>query len=90
MESLGNILAILGTIFAFVSALGLAFSRQDDNEVSAGQWVDVFLLGGLLSFIFGFSRGVSDAFRDRSSSSFILVVLFIISILVLIVGTWLN
>jgi preprotein translocase subunit SecG len=90
MESLGNILAILGAIFAFVSALGLAFSRQDDDDVSAGQWVDVFLLGGLFSFIFGFSRGISDAFRDRSSSSFILAVLFIISILVLSVGIWLN
>ena len=90
MESLGNILASLGAFFAFASALGLAFSRQDNDEVSAGQWVDVFLLGGLFSFIFGFARGISDAFRDRSSSSFVLAVLFVVSILVLFTGFWLN
>ena len=90
MESLGNILIILGAIFAFVSAVGLAFSRQDHDRCSAGQWVDIFLLGGFFSFIFGFSKGISDAFRDRSSSSFILAVLFIISILFLTVGIWLN
>jgi hypothetical protein len=89
MESLGYILALLGGIFTFVSALGLAFSRDDNSEVSAGQWVDVFLLGGLFSFIFGFSKGISDAFRDRNSSAFVLAVLFIISILVTATGIWL-
>ena len=89
MESLGYILALLGTIFALVSALGLAFARDDSNEVSTGQWFDVFLLGGLFSFIFGFSRGISDAFRDRSSSAFILTVIFIISVFVIAIGTWL-
>ena len=90
MESLGNILTILGAIFALVSALGLAFSKEESDEVSAGQWVDVFLLGGLFSFIFGFSRGISDAFHDRSSSSFILAVIFIISILILAAGIFLT
>jgi hypothetical protein len=89
MESLGYILALLGGVFTFVSALGLVFSRDDNSEVSAGQWVDVFLLGGLFSFIFGFSRGISDAFRDRSSSAFVLAVFFIISIFATAFGIWL-
>jgi|TARA_B110000908_G_scaffold155637_1_gene194019 hypothetical protein len=89
MESLGLILAILGGILASLSAIGLAFSRDDSNEVAVWQWADVFLLGGLFSFILGFSRGISDAFRDRSSSSFSLAVVFIISTLVTAVGIWL-
>ena len=82
-------MAILGGVLAFASALGLACSREDSNEVSAWQWGDFFLLAGLCSFILGLAKGISDAFRDRSSSSFLLAVVFMVSFLVAALGIWL-
>jgi hypothetical protein len=89
MDSLGLILAILGGVVAFASALGLAFSRGERDNSSAFQWADAFLLVGVVSFILGFSRGISDAFRDRTSSSFLLTVVFVISMSVTSIGIWL-
>ena len=86
METLGIILAAFGGVFAFAFAVALALAKDDRPEVSAWQWGDIFLLGGLISFFLGLARGISDAFHDRSSSAFILTVMFLMSGVVTTIG----
>jgi hypothetical protein len=86
METTGLILAIFGGIFALASAVTLAIAKDDRPEVSAWQWGDIFILGGVISFLLGLARGISDSFHDRSSSAFILSVVFFSSCVITAVG----
>lgn len=92
MESFGLILSVLGGVFAVVAAIGLALSRVDDDGcpkwISLG-CVDSVFFAGFFYFIFGLSKGIADAFRDRSSGSFFLSVIFLISFSVASFGIWL-
>ncbi len=86
METLGVILAMFGGVFALASAVTLALAKDDRPEVSAWQWGDLFILGGVISFFLGLARGISDSFHDRSSSAFVLTVVFFVSCVVTTVG----
>ncbi|HSP41227.1 MAG TPA: hypothetical protein VLO11_00010 [Luteolibacter sp.] len=88
MEIFGILLAVLGGLFTFAFGLALAFARQERDGVSAFEWSDVFLFGGLLSLVRGLAKGVSDAFEDRKSTSFRLTAWFISSALVTAVGVF--
>ncbi len=77
---------MLGGVFAFATAVTLAFAKDDRPEVSAWQWGDIFILGGVISFLLGLARGISDAIQDRSSSAFMLTVVFFTSCAVTTVG----
>ena len=82
MEIFGMLLVVLGGALAFAFALALAFSRVERDGVSAFEWSDAFLFGGLLSFVRGLAKGVSDAFDKRKSNSFALAVGFVASALI--------
>jgi hypothetical protein len=86
METIGIIIALLGGVFAFASALALAFAREESSDVSAWQWGDVFLLGGALSFVRGLIRGISDGFTNRKSTTFVQTIVFFASVTIAIVG----
>ncbi|WP_353566154.1 hypothetical protein [Haloferula sargassicola] len=89
VDTLGTILAAFGGVFAIASAVALALAKHDRPEVSGWQWGDIFLLGGAISFVLGLARGLSDGFRDRSSSAFILTVIFLVSGAVTAIGVFL-
>jgi hypothetical protein len=86
METIGTIIALLGGVFVFASALALAFAREESSEVSEWHWGDVFLLGGAISFLRGLICGISDGFTNRKSSNFILTAIFFGSVATAIVG----
>ena len=86
MQTIGIIIALSGGLFAFASALALAFTREETSEVSGWQWVDIFLLGGVISFLRGLIRGISDGFTNRKSSAFFLTVIFFASVTIAIIG----
>ena len=92
IESLGLIISILAGFIAVVAAIGLALSRVDDDGYP--KWlslacVDSVLITGFFCFILGLSKGIVDAFRDRSSGSFFLTCIFLISFSVASFGIWL-
>lgn len=86
METIGIIIALIGGLFSFASALALAFTREDTSEVSEWQWVDVFLLGGIITFLRGLICGISDGFANRKSTAFFLTVMFFASLAIAIIG----
>jgi len=86
METLGLVLTSFGGVFVLSSALALAFTKDDRDEVSAWQRCDVFILGGLISLVHGLIRGIANAVSDRSSSAFVLTVVFFVSAAVTVVG----
>jgi len=79
MDLLGYMFIFFGGALAFVSAISLAFLKEEGNEVSSWQLIDVFLIGGVISFALELARGISDVFYDRSSTSFIFTVSFFVS-----------
>lgn len=92
IESLGLIISILAGVFALLAVIGLALSRVDDD--GCPKWlslgcVDSVFFAGFFYFIFGLSKGIADAFRDRSSGSFFLTCIFLISFSVASFGIWL-
>lgn len=85
MFIVGLILSIFGGVMLWASAMGLSCSKQKD-EISAGEALDVFLLGGVFTFFSYLFCAIADGIRDRSSSAFPLVVLFCVSIVLIIAG----
>ena len=90
MDTLGLIIVILAGTLTFVSAVLLAFSKNEDREFSGFSWIDFILLGGIISFFLGLARGVSDAFYDRKSAAFIMTVVFSLSLITLSLGLWMT
>lgn len=75
----GLILSIFGGVFLWASAMGLSFVKADE-DLSAAEAIDLFLLGGVIGFFRDLFRAIVEGFRDRSSPAFPLLVLFGVSI----------
>lgn len=81
----GLILSIFGGVLLWASAMGLSCSKTKD-EISAGEALDVFVLGGVITFFRDLFAAISEGIRDRSLSAFPLIVLFSVSIMLIISG----
>jgi hypothetical protein len=86
MDILETLLLIGGVLGALVSGL-LICARREEGDEDSGWWLaDAFILGGIISFICGVARGISDLFYGRSSGSLVLIIVFIVSILMISVS----
>gem|GEM_PF-2069650 len=81
----GLILSILGGVLLSASAVGLS-SVKTDEELSAAEALDLFVLGGVIGFFRDLFEGIAEGFRDHSSPAFPLLVLFGVSVGLVVAG----
>ena len=85
MHTAGLIIAILGGLFLFGSALALSFVRPDERATTRGIF-EVFILGGIISFCRNLCRGITLGMRDRSSEAYPPLIVLGVSIGLVIAG----
>ena len=87
METLAIILLSFGGIllFAGILALGLGNCR-DEADISPGNIIDVWLLGGAITFLIGIGRGFKMALIDRSHPTFPAFVILLVGLSLVIAG----
>lgn len=85
MYTTGLILAIFGGVLLFASGLALACIKTDD-EISAAEAFDLFILGGVIGFFRDLFRSIAEGLRNRSSPAFPPLILFGVSLALLAVG----
>ena len=86
MHTTGIVLTIIGGAIAWLSAVALSCIKSD-QDVSASEIFDVFILGGFITFFRGLFRGISSGVKNRTSAAFPLVILLSSGIAIFAIGT---
>ncbi len=84
----GTVLSVIGGVIVMAGILALNFMKEDgaDEGEPISTALDVFLCGGLFTFLDDFFRAVSKGLKERSSPEFPLVILMASGIALVAIG----
>lgn len=84
----GIVLSVIGGVIIMAGIVALTCMKEDKDgkEEPIFTVFDVFLLGGLFTFLGNFCQAVSKALKERSSPEFALVILITSGIALLVIG----
>lgn len=66
MNAAGIVMSLLGASIVFACLLALSSVRPDE-ETPTATLVDIWILGGVITFIRGLFRGLAEAIQNRAS-----------------------
>lgn len=85
MHTTGLIITIFGCVLLSGSLMALACIKSDE-DISAAEVFDFFVLGGVIGFFRNLFRAVLEGLRSRSSPAFPPLILFCVSFVLLALG----